>query len=118
MDTLIIIPNDRLLSAVPNALTFDAVPGLRETLMRLLSLSCAGDDAARAMGQLLCCLPAIQAPAALTYDKVFRVAIVQFLDRYSFCLGAVKRSCVHVAQPDGAMIPIDTFNLFHRGAGT
>jgi len=109
-----LVPRELLLSAVPNALTFDAVPGLKDTLMKLLSMSCAGDDAAGHMAKLLCCLPGIQAPAQLTYDKVFRIAIVQFLDRYSFCLGQVKRSCVHVAQPDGGMIPIDTYNLFHR----
>lgn len=109
------VPRELLLSAVPNSLTFDAMPGLKETLMKLLSMSCSGEDAAGHMAKLLCCLPGIQAPAQLTYAKVFRVAIVQFLDRYSFCLGQVKRSCVHVAQPDGRMIPIDTFNLFHRG---
>ncbi|KIL97594.1 Molybdenum cofactor biosynthesis protein MoaA [Paramagnetospirillum magnetotacticum MS-1] len=109
-----LVPRDLLLSAVPNALTFDAVPGLKDSLMRLLSMSCAGEDTAVQMGKLLCCLPGIQAPASLTYDKVFRLSIVQFLDRYSFCLGQVKRACVHVAQPDGKMIPIDTFNLFHR----
>ena len=109
-----LVPRELLLSAVPNALTFDAVPGLKDTLMRLLSMSCSGADSATLMGKLLCCLPGIPVPKTLTYDRVFRIAIVQFLDRYSFCLGQVKRACVHVAQPDGRMIPIDTFNLFHR----
>jgi 7,8-dihydro-6-hydroxymethylpterin dimethyltransferase len=26
----------------------------------------------------------------------------------------VKKSCVHIAQPDGRIIPFDTFNLFYR----
>jgi uncharacterized radical SAM superfamily Fe-S cluster-containing enzyme len=26
----------------------------------------------------------------------------------------VKKSCVHIAQPDGKLIPFDTFNLFYR----
>ncbi|MCR6633072.1 MAG: hypothetical protein NVV74_25205 [Magnetospirillum sp.] len=58
------------------------------------------------------------APEKLTYDRVFRVVIAQFLDRFSFDLGAVKRSCVHVAVPDGRMVPLDTWNLFHRTGTT
>jgi uncharacterized radical SAM superfamily Fe-S cluster-containing enzyme len=26
----------------------------------------------------------------------------------------VKKSCVHIAHPDGRIIPFDTFNLFYR----
>ncbi|MCR6633073.1 MAG: radical SAM protein [Magnetospirillum sp.] len=37
-----LFPRDILLSAVPNTLTFDAVPGLRERAMAVLSLSAAG----------------------------------------------------------------------------
>jgi uncharacterized radical SAM superfamily Fe-S cluster-containing enzyme len=32
----------------------------------------------------------------------------------SFDLRAVKKSCVHIAQPDGTIVPFDTFNLFYR----
>ena len=45
---------------------------------------------------------------------MFRVLIMQFVDAYSFDLRAVKKSCVHIAQPDGRLIPFDTFNLFYR----
>jgi uncharacterized radical SAM superfamily Fe-S cluster-containing enzyme len=62
----------------------------------------------------LCCLPQVQAPADLAYRNVFRVLIMQFVDALSFDLRAVKKSCVHIAQPDGTMIPFDTFNLFYR----
>jgi uncharacterized radical SAM superfamily Fe-S cluster-containing enzyme len=46
--------------------------------------------------------------------------ISQFLDRYNFDLGAVKRSCVHFVEPDGAIYPFDTYNTFYRpgAAGT
>ena len=37
-----------------------------------------------------------------------------FIDAHSFDLRAVKKSCVHIAQPDGKLIPFDTFNLFYR----
>jgi len=48
--------------------------------------------------------------------------ILQFLDRYNFDLGTVKRSCVHFLTPEGKIIPFDTYNSFYRpgaeGAGT
>jgi uncharacterized radical SAM superfamily Fe-S cluster-containing enzyme len=45
---------------------------------------------------------------------VFRVTIVQFMDRFNFCLGGVKRSCIHFVTPNGQIIPFDTYNLFYR----
>ena len=45
---------------------------------------------------------------------MFRVAIVQFMDRFNFCVGGVKRSCIHFVTPNGQIIPFDTFNLFYR----
>jgi len=42
------------------------------------------------------------------------VLIMQFIDAQGFDLRAVKKSCVHIAQPDGRIIPFDTFNLFYR----
>jgi len=108
-----LIPKEVLMAA-PNAITYETHPKLREIVMSLLSLSCNGEASAKLMGDLLCCLPKVEMPAAFTYDKVFRVAIVSFLDRFSFCLGDVKRSCVHVVQDDGRLIPLDTYNLLHR----
>jgi uncharacterized radical SAM superfamily Fe-S cluster-containing enzyme len=66
------------------------------------------------MGQLLCCLPQVAVPNALGYENVFRVAIVQFMDRFNFCVGGVKRSCIHFITPHGQIIPFDTYNLFYR----
>jgi hypothetical protein len=42
------------------------------------------------------------------------VVISQFLDRFNFDLGTVKRSCVHFVEPDGRIIPFDTYNTFYR----
>jgi uncharacterized radical SAM superfamily Fe-S cluster-containing enzyme len=39
---------------------------------------------------------------------------VQFLDKYNFCVGTVKRSCIHFVTPDKKIIPFDTYNLFYR----
>ena len=73
------------------------------------------ESGAAALQDLLCCLPLINGPESLGYERVFRVLIVQFLDPQSFDVRSVKRSCIHFAQPDGRMIPFDTFNLFYRG---
>jgi uncharacterized radical SAM superfamily Fe-S cluster-containing enzyme len=56
----------------------------------------------------------VQAPADLGYRNIFRVLIMAFVDAHAFDLRAVKKSCVHIAQPDGKLIPFDTFNLFYR----
>ncbi len=53
-------------------------------------------------------------PKELSYANSFRVVILQFLDRYNFDLGTVKRSCVHFLTPDGQIIPFDTYNTFYR----
>jgi hypothetical protein len=62
----------------------------------------------------LCCLPQVEAPTELGYDRVFRVIIVQFMDRFNFCVGSVKRSCIHFVTPERKIIPFDTYNLFYR----
>ena len=50
------------------------------------------------------------------YENIFRIAIVEFLDAHNFCLGRVKRSCIHFVTPNGQIIPFDTYNLFYRDA--
>ena len=49
------------------------------------------------------------------------MVVSQFLDRFNFDLGTVKRSCVHFVEPDGKIYPFDTYNTFYRpgaaGAG-
>jgi len=41
---------------------------------------------------------------------------VQFIDAEAFDVRSVKKSCIHIAHPDGKrLIPFDTFNMFYRG---
>jgi len=80
----------------------------------LLSLSTAQADTSDKLAAVLCCLPEAAVPQDLSYENTFRVVISQFLDRYNFDLGTVKRSCVHFVQPDGRIIPFDTWNTFYR----
>ena len=39
---------------------------------------------------------------------------MQFIDAAAFDVRSVKKTCVHIAHPDGRLIPFDTYNLFYR----
>jgi len=53
---------------------------------------------------------------SLSYNNIFRVIIMQFLDAHAFDVRSVKKTCVHIVHPDGRLIPFDTYNLFYRGS--
>ncbi|WP_174279976.1 radical SAM protein [Sphingomonas bacterium] len=108
------LPRELFVAAAPNTVSFEAYPELKERIFQLLSLSTAQADTSEKLASLLCCLPEAAVPQDIGYEQTFRVVISQFLDRFNFDLGTVKRSCVHFVQPDGAIIPFDTFNLFYR----
>ncbi|HTZ81238.1 MAG TPA: radical SAM protein [Stellaceae bacterium] len=108
-----LFPQEVLVQQAPNAVTFEGRPEMRKLLIELLSLSCAGQQSANVLQEVLCCLPLVEVPASLGYDRVFRVTVVSFLDRFNFCLAGVKRSCIHFVTPD-RIIPFDTYNMFHR----
>jgi len=109
-----IFSHDDLLAGLPNALTFEKYPDLQKRIFELFSLSTGPDTAIERIQALLCCLPGVPVPAGLTYDNVFRVTVVEFLDAHNFCLAGVKRSCVHFVTPEGKIIPFDTYNLLYR----
>ncbi|MGA0599500.1 radical SAM protein [Caulobacter sp. KR2-114] len=108
------LPRELAVAAAPNTVAFEAYPELRARVFELLSLSTAQADTAEKLAQVLCCLPDAVVPETVTYEQTFRVVIMQFLDRFNFDLGTVKRSCVHFVQPDGRIIPFDTYNTFYR----
>jgi 7,8-dihydro-6-hydroxymethylpterin dimethyltransferase len=103
-----------LLDKGGNTIVYEKDPGLRAELLRLFSTAASPDSAAVTLKSLLCCLPQVVVPGGLGYDNVFRVLIIEFLDAYNFDVRSVKRSCIHIAHPDGRIIPFDTFNLFYR----
>ncbi len=109
-----LFPRELFVAALPNTVTFEAFPELRRRVFDLMSLSTAQGDTTDKLAALLCCLPEAAVPQDLDYGHTFRVVISQFLDRYNFDLGAVKRSCVHFVEPGGRIIPFDTFNTFYR----
>ena len=109
-----LFPQEVLVQSAPNSVTFEGQPEMRKLLVELLSLSCAGQQSANVLREVLCCLPLVEVPAAIGYDRIFRVTVVSFLDRFNFCLAGVKRSCIHFVTDDGRIIPFDTYNMFHR----
>jgi uncharacterized radical SAM superfamily Fe-S cluster-containing enzyme len=109
-----LLPREELIASLPNAITFEKQPLLLRKFMELFSLSSGPQNTGERMGELLCCLPQVPVPAGIGYENVFRVVIVQFMDRFNFCVGGVKRSCIHFVTPAGQIIPFDTYNLFYR----
>ena len=37
------------------------------------------------------------------------------MDAHNLDIRALKKSCIHMARPDGTLIPFEAFNLFYRG---
>jgi uncharacterized radical SAM superfamily Fe-S cluster-containing enzyme len=109
-----LIPQAQLVDIMPNTISLEKHPVLREKFIDLFSLSSGPLNTSQRLTEFLCCLPQFEAPANLGYENVFRVTIVQFLDRFNFCLGNVKRSCIHFVTSAGQIIPFDTYNLFYR----
>ena len=99
-----------------NTIVVERDEQLRAHVLGLFATNHSPQSQACSLADLLCCLPQVQAPAEIGYRNVFRVLIMQFVDAMSFDLRAVKKSCVHIAQPDGSMVPFDTFNIFYRDA--
>lgn len=108
------LDRDILVGGAANTIAFERDPRLKETLFRLFSTNHSPKARAGCLSELLCCLPRVEAPAELSYENVFRVLIVQFMDAANLDLRALKKSCVHIVQPDGRLIPFEAFNLFYR----
>ena len=109
-----LIPHDTLINAGRNTIVVERDEELREHVFKLFATNHSPEGQACSLSDLLCCLPQVQAPAEIGYRNVFRVLIMAFIDAHGFDLRAVKKSCVHIAQPDGKIVPFDTFNLFYR----
>ncbi|MDF2629184.1 MAG: molybdenum cofactor biosynthesis protein [Symbiobacteriaceae bacterium] len=97
-----------------NTIVFEEDTEVRERIFKLFATNHSPESQACSLSDLLCCLPKVAAPEGLTYQNVFRVLIMQFIDAHSFDLRSVKKSCVHIVHPDGRLIPFDTYNLFYR----
>jgi uncharacterized radical SAM superfamily Fe-S cluster-containing enzyme len=103
-----------LLKGESNTITFEHDPAIKRQVFELFSTNQSPQGQASKLSELLCCLPKVQAPAGFSYRNIFRVLIVQFMDALSLDIRALKKSCIHIAQPDGRLIPFESFNLFYR----
>lgn len=108
------IDRDELLRWAENTIIFEKNPEFKKHFFDLFSLSKNGESASSCFSSLLCCLPSISLSQKLSYNNVFRILIIAFMDRYDLDLRSVKRSCIMFPREDGKMYPFDTFNLFYR----
>jgi uncharacterized radical SAM superfamily Fe-S cluster-containing enzyme len=107
-------PRDMLVEVLPNAITFEKYPDLHAQVLNFFSLSTAECNNPEKLNALLCCLPEVPVPEGFGYENIFRIAIVEFMDHHNFCIGRVKRSCIHFVTPNGQIIPFETYNMFYR----
>ncbi len=112
------IPPDVLINGAANTILYEQEPAvldnLRTNLFKLFATNHSPQSSAGTLRELLCCLPKLLVPDSITYDNIFRVIIMQFIDAHSFDVRSVKKTCVHIVHPDGRLIPFDTYNLFYR----
>jgi len=110
--TRYINPSD-LLDSTKNTIVYEQDEGLHQKMFEIFSTGTSTDKASEKLNTLLCCLPVVDAPN-LSYDNLFRVIIMQFIDAYNFDVRAIKKSCVHIVDKDNKIIPFETMNLFYR----
>jgi 7,8-dihydro-6-hydroxymethylpterin dimethyltransferase len=96
-----------------NTIVYENDNALRTHLLKMFSTANSVDAISEDLKSIMCCLPHIKAPN-LGYDNLFRVIIMQFIDAYNFDVRAIKKSCVHIVNKDGKIIPFETMNLFYR----
>lgn len=109
-----LISKDVLLNDGRNTIQYENDPAIKAKLFNLFSLNQTPSSSTHAVGDLLCCLPKLTHPGDLSYKNIFRIIIMEFLDRHNFDVRSVKRTCVHIAHTDGRIIPFDTYNMFYR----
>lgn len=105
---------EALLAGPRNTIVFESDPALKAEVFRLFSTNLGPEGQANCLSSLLCCLPQVSAPASIAYEHVFRVLIMAFMDAVNFDVRAMKKSCVHIVQPDGRLMPFESFNLLYR----
>jgi len=97
-----------------NTIVYEQDDSVRKGIFKLFATNHSPQSSAGTLRDLLCCLPRLAAPGELSYENVFRVLIMQFIDAHSFDVRSVKKTCVHIVHPDGRVIPFDTYNMFYR----
>lgn len=52
--------------------------------------------------------------AKIADENAFRIILIQFQDKYNWDMKVAKKCCIGFAQPDGKVIPFDTYNVLYR----
>jgi hypothetical protein len=107
------IDPEMLLNNSRNTIVFEQDDKLKEKALKVFSTGISVDRADEAFQELLCCLPKVQAEG-LSYDNLFRIIILKFMDAADFDVRSVKKSCVHIVSKDLKIIPFETMNMFYR----
>lgn len=102
-----------LLNSSKNTIVYEQDQKLHEQMLQIFSTGISVDRTEEKFKQLLCCLPEVHAPG-LSYNNLFRIIIMRFIDAWDFDVRAIKKSCVHIVHKDGRIIPFETMNLFYR----
>ncbi len=110
--TRYINPQD-LLDNSKNTIIYEQDERLQKHMVELFSTGNSVECATDKLKSIMCCLPQIQAPN-LSYENLFRIIIMRFIDAYDFDVRAIKKSCVHIVNKDYKIIPFETMNLFYR----
>jgi uncharacterized radical SAM superfamily Fe-S cluster-containing enzyme len=108
-----IIDPEVLLNSSRNTIVYEQDESLQKHILNMFSTGNSTEKAEESLHHLMCCLPDLIAPG-LSYDNLFRIIIMNFMDAYDFDVRAIKKSCVHIVHPDGRIIPFETMNLFYR----
>ena len=111
--TNLVDPEVFLQDSTKNTIVYEQDVTLQKHVMKMFTTGKSTDKVSSLFKHLLCCLPNIVAPN-LGYDNLFRVIVMNFMDAYDFDVRAIKKSCVHIVNKQGKIIPFETMNLFYR----
>lgn len=110
-----LIDPQTLIKGGRNTISYEEEPVIQQKLFELFSTHHSPESQPLAMKALLASTQNKLNWQNLSYDNVFRVVIMEFIDAYSFDLRSIRKSCVHIVHPDAKrVIPFDTFNMLYR----
>src|SRR6185369_13671232 len=81
-----------LVDGSKNTIVFEHDQSAKDMVFKLFSTNHSPESQASCLSELMCCLPQISTPQALSYENIFRVLIVQFMDATNLDIRALKKS--------------------------
>lgn len=102
-----------LLQGTRNTIAYEYDDEMKNLALKVFSTGISVDKVGNDLQQLLCCIPLIE-PKGLSYENLFRIIIIKFMDAHDFDVRSIKKSCVHIVNKDYKIIPFETMNMFYR----